>query len=105
VYCLAMERRSSSLEPHLQWARRLQFAVIPLPPKALTWEMACPERIELEKAHDNALRNHENSLKAARIGVTSEQMQNHTVDKAVAVQNAFDALTGHIKGCPICEGR
>jgi hypothetical protein len=66
--------------------------------------MACPERIELDKAHDNALRNHEMSLNAARTGVTREQMKEDTLDKAIAVQNAYDALTGHIKGCPICEG-
>jgi hypothetical protein len=64
--------------------------------------MLCPERIELEKAHESARRDHEESLNAPRTGVTREQMRRDTVDEAVAVQSAHDALTGHIKGCPIC---
>ena len=66
--------------------------------------MACPERIEVDNVHDSALRNHEQSLNATRTVVTTGQMQKDTVDKAVAVQNAYDALTGHIQGCPMCEG-
>jgi hypothetical protein len=72
-------------------------------PKALKWRMICPEKIDFETVHNNALRDHEESLNAARNGVTREHMQRDTVDKAVAVQNAYDALTGHIKGCPICQ--
>jgi hypothetical protein len=83
---------------------------IPAPDRSLSPEcsirlgMACPERTELETAHNDALRIHEQSLNTARTGVTRDQMQGDTLDKAVAVQNAYDALTGHIKGCPICEG-
>jgi hypothetical protein len=76
----------------------------PLRPKALTWEMACPERFELDKAHDNALRNRKESLNAASTGAAREQTSGDILERAVAVQNAYDALTGHIKGCPICEG-
>jgi hypothetical protein len=63
--------------------------------------MLCPEGIELDKAHQTARRAHEESSND-RTGVTQAQMRKDTVDKAVAVQNAYDALTGHIKGCPIC---
>jgi hypothetical protein len=64
--------------------------------------MLCPERTELEKAHESARRDHKESLNASGTGVATEQMQRDTVDQAVAVQSAYDALTGHIKGCPIC---
>lgn len=65
--------------------------------------MTCAEKIDLETTHNNALRDHKESLNAARTGVTREQTQKDTVEKAVAVQSAYDALTGHVKGCPICQ--
>jgi hypothetical protein len=64
--------------------------------------MLCPERSELEKAHESARRDQKDDLINPRTGVTREQMERDTVDKAVAVQSAYDALTGHIKGCPTC---
>jgi hypothetical protein len=66
--------------------------------------MRCPRGIELEKAHDDALRNYEESLNANRTGVTREWMKSDTLDKAVSVQIAYDALTDHIAGCSICQG-
>ena len=66
--------------------------------------MRCPKGIELEKAHDDALRNYEESLKAPRTGVTREWIQSDILDKAVGVQIAYDALTDPIAGCSICQG-
>lgn len=66
--------------------------------------MRCPKRIELERAHDDALRNYEESLNVATTGVTREWMQIDILDKAVGVQIAYDALTDHIAGCSICQG-
>jgi hypothetical protein len=66
--------------------------------------MRCPRGIELEKVHDDALRNYEESLNANRTGVTREWMQSDILDKAVGVQIAYDALTDHIAGCSICQG-
>ena len=66
--------------------------------------MRCPKGIELEKAHDDALRIYEESLNAAKTGVTREWMQSDILDKAVGVQVAYDALNDHITGCSICRG-
>jgi hypothetical protein len=66
--------------------------------------MRCPRGIGLEKAHDDALRNYEESLNAARTGVTREWMRRDILDKAVGVQIAYDALTDHSAGCSICQG-
>jgi hypothetical protein len=66
--------------------------------------MRCPKGIELERAHDDALRNYEESLSATRTGVTREWMRGDILDKAVGVQIAYDALTDHIAGCSICRG-
>jgi hypothetical protein len=66
--------------------------------------MRCPRGIELEKAHDDALRNYEESLNANRTGVTREWMKKNILDKAVSVQIAYDALTDHIADCSICQG-
>jgi hypothetical protein len=66
--------------------------------------MRCPRGIELEKVHDDALRNYEESWNAHRTGVTREWMQSDILDKAVGVQIAYDALTDHIAGCSICQG-
>jgi hypothetical protein len=66
--------------------------------------MRCPRGIELEKVHDDALRNYEESLNANRTGATREWIQSDILDKAVGVQIAYDALTDHIAGCSICQG-
>jgi hypothetical protein len=65
--------------------------------------MRCPKGIELEKAHDDALRNYEESFNAAWTGVTREWMQCDVLDKAVGVQLAYEALNDHIAGCSICR--
>jgi hypothetical protein len=65
--------------------------------------MRCPKGIELEKAHDDALRIYEESLNADRTAVTREWMRMDILDKAVGVQIAYDALTDHIAGCSICH--
>jgi hypothetical protein len=65
--------------------------------------MRCPKGIELERAHDDALRIYEESLNATRTGVSREWMQTDILDKAVGVQIAYDALTDHIAGCSICR--
>jgi hypothetical protein len=66
--------------------------------------MRCPRGIELEKAHEDALRIYEESLNVDRTGVTREWMRRDSLDKAVGVQIAYDALTDHIAGCSICQG-
>ena len=66
--------------------------------------MRCPKGTKLEKAHDDALRNYEESLNADRTGVTREWVRSDVLDKAEAVQIAYDALTDHIAGCSICQG-
>ena len=66
--------------------------------------MRCPKGIELEKIHDDALRIYEESFNPARTGVTREWTRSDILDKAVAVQIAYDALTDHIAGCSICRG-
>jgi hypothetical protein len=65
--------------------------------------MRCPKGIELEKAHDDALRIYEESLNADRTGVTREWVRSDVLDKAEAVQIAYDALIDHIAGCSICH--
>jgi hypothetical protein len=65
--------------------------------------MRCPKGIELEKTHDDALRIYEESLNADRTGVTREWVRSDVLDKAEAVQIAYDALTDHFAGCSICQ--
>ena len=66
--------------------------------------MRCPKGIELERVHDDALRNYEESLNANWTGVTMDWIRSDILDKAVGVQIAYDALSDHIAACSICRG-
>jgi hypothetical protein len=65
--------------------------------------MNCVKGFELEEVHDIALRVCLEALAAVRLTTPNDGLTRVALDKAVALQRAYDELIGHINDCPACE--